>query len=69
MEAHLNSIQKENSELRVKRKYLQSAQGAETEARKLGFVRPGEISIIMGDDQKQNPNEQKPINGSANKGT
>ena len=56
MEDHLNAVQKENSELQTKRKYLQSAQGAETEARKLGFVRPGEISIIIGEDQKQKPN-------------
>jgi cell division protein FtsB len=51
LDARAKSLTQENEALRLKRKYLMSPQGAETEARKLGFVRPGEVSIILQDEK------------------
>lgn len=47
LEMQLAQINHENEALRLKREYLMSAPGAETEARKLGYVTPGEVPVIM----------------------
>lgn len=50
--AESDKLKNDNEALQEKRKYLLSREGAETEARKLGYVRRGEISIIIQDEKK-----------------
>jgi len=45
----------ENKKLKEDRAYLQTAQGKEAEARKLGFVKEGEISLIVEHPEKSEP--------------
>jgi cell division protein FtsB len=47
MQAQLNDMKHENAELRAKREYLKSPAGAENEARRLGYVAPGEVSLVV----------------------
>lgn len=58
LEARQENLKRENRDLNAKRIYLQSPQGAETEARKLGYVRPGEVSIVMPDDKPKQKSEK-----------
>jgi len=50
-EARLAAAKRERQALLEKRRYLRSPEGAQTEARRLGFVRPGEVSVVMEDDK------------------
>ncbi len=43
----LDELRKENAMLERRIKYLQSSRGAAQEARKLGWVKPGEIALIL----------------------
>ena len=45
--AQLAALRKENIALERRIKYLESPQGAEQAARKLGYVKPGEITLVM----------------------
>lgn len=45
--AEYKALKKENSSLRRQIIYLQSQQGMAEAARKLGYVKPGEISIVI----------------------
>ena len=47
--AKLAAIRAQNAELRQRIAYLKTDDGQTTEARKLGFVRPGEIPIVVED--------------------
>lgn len=47
-----------NKLLSERRKYLKSKSGALTEARKLGYVRPGEVSVMI--DNEESKNSKKP---------
>ncbi|MDO8682907.1 MAG: hypothetical protein Q7N50_05435 [Armatimonadota bacterium] len=47
VELELREIQKENRELVKQRDYLASESGAQIEARKLGWVMPGERNIVL----------------------
>lgn len=49
MEAQYAKDKAENAALRRKRRYLLTPSGSEAEARKLGYVRPGEVSVIIED--------------------
>jgi cell division protein FtsB len=53
VDKELKQLKAENEKLRAQTQYLRTAKGAQTEARKLGFVYPGEVSIVI---------EQKPAN-------
>lgn len=43
----LNSLKKENAALERRNKYLQTPQGAVQAARKMGYVKPGEVSLML----------------------
>lgn len=47
------ALEIENRRLRDQKNGLRSDAGAQAEARKLGYVRPGEICIILGDDKPE----------------
>jgi len=47
--AEYKSLRKHNEDLRRQLRYLQTPRGIEQEARKLGFVRPGEIALVIPD--------------------
>lgn len=53
----LDNLRKENAMLERRIKYLQTSQGAAQAARKLGWVRPGEITLVLpsegGDNQSK----------------
>lgn len=57
LDSQASALKKENEALKERRKYLLSREGAEAEARKLNFVRPGERAIILGDEKK--PEQKK----------
>lgn len=50
-EAALRDMREDNKNLQVKKKYLESPTGAQAEARKLGYVRAGEIPIVIHDEK------------------
>jgi cell division protein FtsB len=52
LQKKLASLKQENEALRNEKKYLLSPGGAQTEARKFQFVKPGEISLILGEKDK-----------------
>ncbi len=43
----LEALKKENSDLERQIKYLQTSRGAAQAARKLGYVKPGEITLVL----------------------
>lgn len=47
LSSRLASVKKENAGLDRKIKYLQTRQGAEAAARRLGYVLPGEITLVL----------------------
>jgi hypothetical protein len=47
IKSDLTRVQKENKDLRRQRIYLGGNQGAQAEARKLGWVAPGERSLVL----------------------
>ncbi|MEN6372521.1 MAG: hypothetical protein ABFD64_10980 [Armatimonadota bacterium] len=49
METQYAKDKAENAALLKKRRYLLTPSGSEAEARKLGYVRPGEVSVIIED--------------------
>lgn len=49
MEAQYAKDKAENTALHKKRRYLLTPSGSEAEARKLGYVRPGEVSVVIED--------------------
>jgi hypothetical protein len=64
LSSELRRIQQENDGLSRKRTYLASEEGARIESRKLGWVMPGERSIVLqntpGDDRSAPPFDEKP---------
>lgn len=59
MEEKFAKDKAENKALREKRKYLLTPSGAEAEARKLGYVRPGEVSVIIEDNKSEDKDSKK----------
>jgi len=59
MEEKLAKEKAENRALHEKRKYLLTPSGAEAEARKLGYVRPGEVSVVIEDNKSKDKNLKK----------
>jgi len=57
-EARLDSVKRDIRALEEKRRYLKSGPGAEAEARKVGYVRPGEVSILF-EDESGSPKEKR----------
>ena len=49
------------------RKYLRSKSGAETESRKLGYVRPGEVSVIINDKDDSGKKSKKKEQGTGDR--
>lgn len=47
----LETCQKENAELERRIKYIQTPEGAAQAARELGWVKPGEITLVMPDNK------------------
>ena len=47
------TLSKENDELRRQLRYLQTPRGIEHEARKHGFVMPGEVTLVIPEKQTQ----------------
>lgn len=47
LRAQLESCRKENAELERRIKYIQTPEGAAQAARELGWVKPGEITLVM----------------------
>ena len=45
--AELESLKKENESLERRIKYLQTPRGAAQAARRLGYVKPGEITLVL----------------------
>jgi cell division protein FtsB len=45
--AELESLKKENELLQRRIKYLQTPRGAAQAARRLGYVKPGEITLVL----------------------
>jgi hypothetical protein len=48
LEKQSEKVQAENRSLTEQKNYLQTARGKEQEARKLGWVKPGEVGVIVG---------------------
>lgn len=48
--AEYKSLHKQNDDLHRRLRYLQTPDGIAREARKHGFVKPGEISLVITDD-------------------
>jgi cell division protein FtsB len=57
IERELKALKSENAVLKKQTEYLKTPKGAQTEARKLGFVYPGEVSIIL-DNQPDKKKER-----------
>lgn len=47
LSSKLDAVKRENADLDRKIKYLQTRQGAEAAARRLGYVLPGEITLVL----------------------
>jgi cell division protein FtsB len=47
VERELRQVKAENERMRKQKAYLTTSQGAQTEARKLGYVLPGEVSVTV----------------------
>jgi len=62
LDDQLKRAEREHRALLERRRYLRSPEGAEIEARKLGYVRPGEISIMIGDEDGRQKDEP-PLKG------
>lgn len=52
----IKKLKTENASLRNKANYLKTKEGAETEARQLGWVRKGEIALVV---EKQSKEKEK----------
>ena len=52
--AEYNSLRKQNDDLRRQLAYIRTSQGIARAARKQGFVKPGEISLVI-PEQELNP--------------
>ncbi len=61
LQTKLAELKHENIELQAKREYLKSAAGAENEARRLGYVSPGEVAVVIETSKPKAP-AQKPRN-------
>ena len=48
--SEVSSLKKENAELERQIRYLQTPKGAAQAARKLGYVKPGEVTLILPDE-------------------
>lgn len=57
-------LQRENSELIQKKIYVASREGAQIEARKLGWVMPGERSIVLEDRSGDSESSSKKKHGA-----
>jgi len=56
--AEYKSLRKQNDDLRRQLIYIRTSQGIAQEARKHGFVKPGEISLVIPEPQpKAKPNK------------
>ena len=58
MEVQLAELTRDNTDLKAKREYLQSPTGAENEARRLGYVNPGEVSVVVQPPAKPDEDHQ-----------
>jgi hypothetical protein len=47
LRVQLAQLKRENGELKIRQEYLRSPIGAQNEARKLGYVNPGETPIVV----------------------
>ena len=47
IEKNINTLDAENESLRKEIKYLKSQRGVEVEARKLGWVKDGEVAVVV----------------------
>ena len=52
--AEYESLRKQNDDLRRQLVYIRTSRGIAAEARKCGFVKPGEISLVI-PEQQQSP--------------
>ncbi len=50
--AEYKSLRQQNDALRRQLQYLQTKEGVAQEARKHGFVKPGEVSLVIPEDPK-----------------
>lgn len=53
--AEYKSLRNQNDDLRRQLRYLQTKDGVAQEARKHGFVKPGEISLVITEPDHQTP--------------
>ena len=59
--AEVKALQQENEDLRRKIKYLNTPRGVTQAARELGWVRPGEITLVIPEEEaKSNTAEKTP---------
>lgn len=61
LSAELESLKAKNKELRRRLKYLKTSRGAADEARKLGYVKPGEVLLVL-------PPNFTPLDGNSSGG-
>jgi len=52
--SELANLKKQNAEMERQINYLKTPQGAAQAARKLGYVKPGEISLVLPSDVHSN---------------
>ncbi len=57
MQKQLADAKQEKKQLLEKKRVIASPSGAEAEARRLGYVRPGEVSIVIEETSEPAPNE------------
>ena len=55
LEAELEALRKENARLERAIRYLHTSEGISNAARKLGWVRPGEIMLVLPAEQNREP--------------
>ena len=55
VQSELTTLRKENIILDRKLRYLKSKAGIASIARKLGYVKPGEISLVIPEDEPNSP--------------
>lgn len=55
VQAELESLKRENAELERQIKYLRTGRGTEQAARRLGYVKPGEIPLVLPDESVKQP--------------
>ncbi len=56
VKAELAALKEQNAELERQIKYLRTSRGTEQAARKLGYVKPGEIPLVLPNEPVKQPN-------------